>query len=61
MFEVGCLHSGGIALDAVFLRVYEESDLLGLEKDLSRGVLRDGTLFVIKLHVLEAELGRPPE
>ena len=44
-----------------FLCVEEEGDCPGLEKDLSGGVLRDDPVLVVKLHILEAELDRPPE
>ena len=61
MFKVGRFHGCELALDAVFLCVEEEGDCPGLEKDLSGGVLRDDPVLVVKLHILEAELDRPPE
>ena len=60
MIQVGGLQGGRVSLDTVLLSVKEESDVLGAEEEIFRGVLWNDTVLIVQLHVKDLDLNSAP-
>ena len=60
VLQVSGFHGGRLYSDTVLLGVKEESDITGMRKLLVLGVLWNDAVFVVELHVPEAELDGAP-
>ena len=58
--EFGSFHCGGLAPDAILLRVEEEGYGQDEKEGLGRSVVRDDPVLIVKLKILVTELDRMP-
>ena len=56
VLQVGGLHGVRLSSDTVFLSFEEDSDTKGVEEVFVQGILWNNAVFVVEMHVPEAEL-----